>query len=291
MQTITKFIAGLIAWRIYRHNVSPSIGKISESTPVFGGRLDRENGVLIVEKNQYSKFLIGRKPTQAQLERAWQTEAIVKRYGLQGIEFGNWMDNVDRYSHNVAIDAALDDLAKIMGVKNLKRIGGNGQLTISVGARGQGGFVMGHFESHSNAINLTKTRGAFSVLGHEYGHYLDYRKGKNSGGDSVRKTPEYKSTWNKNGLPYLYEKLFDVLYYTPKGEKTPYHEFQLNQTKYYQQRNEVFARTFQFFLYTKMKALGIRNEYLQGAITDDMPDGKEAKASIPWMQKIVKKSI
>ncbi len=99
---------------------------------------------------------------------------LLQKYSIKGFEFGNWVNNNDRYDRALACQKALYHLAWIMKTQNL---GMNGQLGIAFGARGMGGGAVAHFEPKQNMINLTKMNGHLS-LAHEYGHALDWNFGR-----------------------------------------------------------------------------------------------------------------
>lgn len=75
----------------------------------------------------------------------------LREYGLKGFEFGNWLNNNDRYDHVLACQKALQNLSWIMRTKNL---GMNRLVGIAFGARGQTA-ALAHFEPSANMINLT----------------------------------------------------------------------------------------------------------------------------------------
>ena len=100
-------------------------------------------------------------------------QAILKTYNLKGFEFGNWLNNDERYDHVLACQSALLDLASIIGSKN---IGMDTLIGIAFGARGSS-KALAHYEPRLNMINLTKEKGAGS-LAHEYGHAIDFNIGR-----------------------------------------------------------------------------------------------------------------
>lgn len=97
-------------------------------------------------------------------------EDYLQRFGLRGVEFGNWMENASSKVHVDRCAEAFQDLADIIGVPS-KDVSLNGRLALAFGARGTGSAAA-HYEPGKRVINLTKLGGAGS-LGHEWGHFLD----------------------------------------------------------------------------------------------------------------------
>ena len=129
-------------------------------------------------------------------------EEIRKKFQLKGFEYGNWLNQEDRYNYLLACEIALFDL------QNILRFGYNlglgKHVGIAFGARGQSS-AKAHYEPDTEMINLTRFKeakklvnpftgvpifgnkttdqvkdllfektGGVGSLGHEYGHALDY---------------------------------------------------------------------------------------------------------------------
>jgi len=125
---------------------------------------------------------------------------VISHFDLKGFEYGNWLNQEDRYNYLWAAQIALFDLVKITGIQKV----GLGKLVgIAFGARGRKG-ALAHFEPDTNMINITRFHEAKTVkdflgrpvfgnkttdmikpvlfeqtggmgsLAHEYGHSLDY---------------------------------------------------------------------------------------------------------------------
>lgn len=169
---------------------------------------------------------------------------LMRKYSIKGFEFGNWVNNNDRYDHALACQKALHNLAWVMKTQNL---GMKGLLGIAFGARGAGGDVVAHFEPHQNMINLTKKRGNWA-LAHEYGHALDWNFGrfidqnKNhnylTGGRSVAKTlPD-----NTGGqFRHYANAIVDTVMRTESFARVKASDYWCNRT-------EVFARAFEQYV-------------------------------------------
>lgn len=111
-------------------------------------------------------------------------QELMKTFGFRGIQYGNWMNQVQRQEMvNLAYDA-FSDLSAIMGIpkhsiglpletaKNgTTQNDGKYGLGLALGARGRG-KAAAHYEPDLHVINLTKTNGNI-ILGHEWSHALD----------------------------------------------------------------------------------------------------------------------
>lgn len=122
------------------------------------------------------------------------TEAMLcERFGLRGIQYGNWMTQKDRQEHlNAAFDG-LYDIQRLMGMEDPRAISlprrqdGDAQrqsLALALGARGRGGRFSAHYEPSLHVINMTKTKGAGALL-HEWTHAADWFTGAELTGGST----------------------------------------------------------------------------------------------------------
>jgi len=249
-------------------NSSYAIGKYYDSTIKYGGRIDQYwTGNL----ENYAPSLVGRSlKSERDIPFITDVEKGVKHFGLHGIEFGNWMNQSDRLSHFMASMVSFHDLAHVLNI-NPVAIGVNEELTLALGARGQGGSAAAHYERGTRfVINITKTVGAGS-LAHEYGHFLDnvmaVRSGdaKNefaSGGRSTR-TEVNEDLLNGNGFKSLLEKIIYTLYWDEQGNPTAYLKQQKQMdSDYLFRRTEVFARTFEQYVRLKLRKHKMVNDYL-----------------------------
>ncbi len=97
---------------------------------------------------------------------------ILKSYKIKGFEFGNWLNNNERYDRLFACRNSLSSLSLVIGSKN---IGLDYLVGIAFGARGKSN-ASAHYEPAYNMINITKENG-LGTMAHEYGHALDYNIG------------------------------------------------------------------------------------------------------------------
>lgn len=92
-------------------------------------------------------------------------------FGFRDVEFGNWVNQIERQENlNLSFDS-LHDMADLLGI-NPSLIGENKILGLAIGSRGKGGRAAAHYEPDNKVINLTKTKGNGTV-GHEWSHSLD----------------------------------------------------------------------------------------------------------------------
>ncbi len=99
----------------------------------------------------------------------------LKRFGLRGVEFGNWMDHDASRIHVDRCAEAFQDMADLLGI-SATDLSLNGRLALAFGARGTG-KAAAHYEPGKVVINLTKMGGA-GTLGHEWAHFFDHIVGQ-----------------------------------------------------------------------------------------------------------------
>jgi hypothetical protein len=120
-------------------------------------------------------------------------DMLCERFCLRGIQYGNWMTQKDRQEHLNAAYDGLWDIQQLMGIEDPRAIGlprrnGSGDqrqpLALALGARGRGGRTAAHYEPSLHVINMTKTKGAGSLL-HEWTHAADWFVGAELSGGSM----------------------------------------------------------------------------------------------------------
>ena len=263
----------------------PGVGKYHDEGHKAGSRLHSHWEKL--DRGRVARNFIGRQPSTTILSHSNTAQDIVDYFDLDGIQFGNWMNEAYRAGHAIATAQSLQDLSKILKVPR-KKIGKN--LSIALGARGRS-RASAHYEPARRVINMTKYKGA-GAFAHEFGHFIDNLIVKTdqfaSGGRSTRMETNTDFLKKKGSLSYHFEMLFDILYFTTKGEPTSYYKKQKDATNYYRMRTEVFARTFEIYVHIRKIELGITNRYLQdgpGWRTPPIPLVKKAR---PHIEAIIK---
>ena len=224
-----------------------------------------------IEKKRKKKFLpkqlvfIKRKVNGEEDVRIFNVNGddYIGTFSFHGIEFGNYMSELDRQtSLDMGYDA-FEDLAKALTVSS-EDISLNGKLSVAFGARGSGS-AMAHYEPLRQVINLTKMRGAGS-LAHEYGHALDYILGGVYTG---------RSSFSETGYLKRYQAFEDVrtaMKMKATGEMTDFYRDALSfdavhsrdSKGYWHSDVELFARAFACFVKDELAKQGIRNDYLCG---------------------------
>lgn len=186
-------------------------------------------------------------------------QAILKTYNLKGFEFGNWLNNEERYDHVLACQSALLDLAAIIGSKN---IGMDTLIGIAFGARGTSNAAA-HYEPRLNMINLTKKTGA-GCLAHEYGHAIDYNFGRYIDQHKVYDALTGGHNTSDKGVRTgaQFRILANIIVDCAKDTES-YHKLKkANLSEYWYRRTEVFARAFEQYIAYRLRKKGKRNNYL-----------------------------
>lgn len=210
------------------------------------------------------RYWLGRELKGKNAERADTKDSInitklLTKYNLKGFEFGNWLNNADRYDHLMAAQKSLEDLSKIMGTTNL---GQDGLIGIAFGARGKSA-ARAHYEPSTNMINLTKMNGAGS-LAHEWAHSIDFNFGRYFDQNKDYAALSGKSNSVATTLPSntggeLRTKM-NLLVDTIKQSNS--HARLNNSHEYWRRRIEVFARFTEQYCSYKLKLKSLRNNYL-----------------------------
>lgn len=199
-------------------------------------------------------------------------EEFQTTFGFRGVEFGEWVENKNRQENlNQAYDA-LTDLAEVLNLPT-RALSLNGILGLAFGARGRGGknAPLAHYEHEKAVINLTKKNGAGS-LGHEWFHALDNYFGRQEIHAAVSMiTRNTKLIFPRNISPEIVEALRlirNVLKNSKLRERCRKLDKRRN-TEYWTLPEEMAARSFEVYLREKLRANGIRNDYLVNYRSED----------------------
>lgn len=146
----------------------------ARTKPMGGGKCEqwwRENstGRHGLDRKAFNRSASGRTIPGAMSP---SVEETLTRFKFKGFEFGNWLSQAERYDVFRAFQFCLADMIKWLGTNNF---GVDNQIGVAFGARGSG-KALAHYEPTTNIINMTKKKGAGSLL-HEYAHALDYTIG------------------------------------------------------------------------------------------------------------------
>ncbi|PQP80310.1 hypothetical protein C0Q44_28260 [Paenibacillus sp. PCH8] len=96
---------------------------------------------------------------------------LIDIFGVRGVQFGNWVQDVAGRYHVLSCGHALNDLVGLLDIPNMAA-SFHGLLGLAFGARGSGS-ASAHYEPGSNIMNITKLRGGGSLC-HEWAHALDF---------------------------------------------------------------------------------------------------------------------
>lgn len=217
---------------------------------------------------------------------------IIKKYSLKGFEYGNWVNNNDRYDRLDATAQSCKNLSRLLGTQN---IGCDGNIGIAFGARGKS-KAAAHFEPHTFMINLTKLNG-FGALAHEYGHALDYFFGMYVDQDREytslvggRSTQQYLEPSGGTLRRMAMELVNSII--KDKNEKSETYKNWQNTlpSEYWFRRNEIFARTFEQWVRHKLNEKKIRNTFLAERKYEDAAYLKKAdfERILPLMDRLLK---
>lgn len=254
------------------------IGKVYDQERIKpGGRVDKYWGRIEPDALQY-----GVSPRAGGEYR--EVQAAIHHFGLYSIEFGNWLNQMERADFMFASLATLSDMAKVIGAPH-RAMGLGGTLSLAFGARGSG-RASATYEGFREVINLTKTSGRFALC-HEWGHAVDKRLGWPSGHRSGRKQPDYSGK-AKGSAAYLFEHSIDIVLWQPDGSQSSYQVFLIKSgSEYLNRRAEIWARMSEAFFWLKFKSAGISNTWgVPAKYARDWPDQALMAKVLPTMSKI-----
>lgn len=176
---------------------------------------------------------------------------------FRGVEFGNWVTQVERSSCLNECADALCDLAKIIGV-GVAMLTQNSTLSMAFGARGSGG-ALAHYESCKRVINLTKKKGAGS-LAHEWWHSLDNYLMIEQGQSMMFAVDNYHHITDER-----LKQAASALRAAINNSDFARRSIRIDTFKsksYWGTMIEMSARAFETYVYYKMEAAGMSNDYL-----------------------------
>lgn len=189
------------------------------------------------------------KNTPAQRDTDVTPEMMGVKFGLRGIEFGNWVKQGkgyhDRQDFINKVYDGFADLALFMSC-DFKTIGLDNTLGLAMGSRGRGSAVA-HYEPDNRAINLTKTRGNGS-LAHEWWHALDHHLG-------------IKLGHGKNLSEFHFQKLMKIPSFKAMSERSAKLDL-MRGSDYFNTPRELSARFFECMITYLLEQKGHFNHFL-----------------------------
>jgi len=147
----------------------------------------------------------------SELERA-----IVKKFGLAGIGYGQYVNREEQALFLRHLYNSLHDYAEMNGIPT-EAVGQGGKLRIAYGARGHGRFAA-HYEPGTRIINLTKDKGDGSLL-HEHSHSLENGHGLTGPAADKAMSDMYtilKTSFNDEKMDEVLEEILAGKRYTPR---------------------------------------------------------------------------
>lgn len=191
-------------------------------------------------------------------------EAFGALVPFRGVEFGNWVNQLERVACLNECADALWDLAKITGVR-LDVLAQSGTLAMAFGARGVT-KARAHYEPAKRVINITKRTGA-GCLAHEWFHALDNYIMIREGQPLMYAVSDCRCI--KNTTIQLAANVLKIAInqsdYARRSEKID----EYKSKKYWGTMVELSARAFEAYVYFKMEAAGMVNDYLVNFKTSD----------------------
>jgi len=241
------------------------------------------------ERNNWNRLRLG-KDHRNGLDVS--SEKFSQSFPFRGVEFGNWLNQVDRAaSLNDGYDALMD-LALALGIEPTA-LCLDAQLALAFGSRGKGG-ANAHYEPLKQVINLTKMKGAGS-LAHEWFHAIDNYACIRIG-SKLCFASDICNTQNENDLFLAFRNLRSKINSLPF--KTRSEECDKFRSKpYWGTMLEMCARAFEKYIIGKLDGLGWHNDYLANirSMADfgydekyPYPTDEENKALTPFFDRLVK---
>ena len=212
-------------------------------------------------------------------------ETVSSTFGLRGIQFGNWLNNEDRYNYALALYVAFYDMNKVLKFKT-NNLGLSQSLAVGLGSRGVP-RSLAHYEGDRFIINITRYKrsddipaskewrflntGGAGSFAHEYAHFIDNAFGLYSdqfmGSNWLTGNPISVSKQRvdydkkKNPIRYQLENVFELMLWS-NGKPSSFQNRIIQETPYYNHRTEMFARLFEVYISYKLREMGIYNQFL-----------------------------
>ena len=181
-------------------------------------------------------------------------------FPFRGVEFGNWVNQLERAACLNECADALQDMAQVLGIlPDAVTLGGS--LAWAFGSRGIG-KALAHYEPARRVINLTKKKGNGCVA-HEWFHALDNYLMIKAGKPSLYMVGDCYAYGNTEKSP-IFEAAEALKAALLKSDMyTRSKRIDEFKTKpYWATVVEMAARAFEAVIYYKLEAAGMCNDYL-----------------------------
>ncbi|MBF0648705.1 hypothetical protein IR083_07720 [Dysgonomonas sp. GY75] len=213
-------------------------------------------------------------------------------FPFRGVEFGNWLNQVDRSaSLNDGYDALMDLALALEVAPSVLCL--DNRLALAFGARGSG-KASAHYEPLRQVINLTKTRGAGS-LAHEWFHALDNYICIRKGSPLSYASDTAAGKCDDEILP-AFRALRDAIKssgFRIRSEKCD----EYRSKPYWGTMIEMCARGFEKYIIARLHDLGWHNDYLANIRTMEeygydekypYPTNEEIKLLAPYYAAVIR---
>lgn len=187
-------------------------------------------------------------------------EAFAAVFPFRGVEFGNWVNQLERAACLNECADALHDLAAVLGIiPEAVTLGGS--LAWAFGSRGVG-RAAAHYESARRVVNLTKRSGNGCVA-HEWFHALDNYLMIEAGRPHFF-TVNDGGAYGKSEKSQIFTVAGDLKLALLQSEmyKRAQKIDAFKSKPYWATVTEMAARAFEAFIYYKLEAAGLVNDYL-----------------------------
>ena len=209
-------------------------------------------------------------------------------FGFRGVEFGNWVPQVERQAYlNKTYDAIMD-FCRIVGISP-KAFSLGGRLGLAFGSRGKS-RALAHYEPLKEVINLTRMKGAGS-LAHEWFHALDNYLAKQRSGNTSDMTTDNK--------PALRQEVTDAFNaFVSAMNRLAYTRRSNRAGQYWGEVWERAARLFESYIYNELGGQNIVSPLLvkkdtlyvdYGEFSDDAwpyPSAEENEQMKPYFDRL-----
>mgnify|MGYP003288803440 CR=1 FL=1 len=187
-------------------------------------------------------------------------EAFADAFPFRGVEFGNWVTQLERAANLNECADALRDMAAVIGIKP-EAVALGGSLAWAFGSRGVG-RALAHYETGRRVINLTKKKGNGCVA-HEWFHALDNYLMIQAGKPSLFMVADSRAYGNCE-KSQLYTAAADLRCALQRSEMYTRSKRidELKSKPYWATTTEMAARAFEAYILYKLEAAGICNDYL-----------------------------
>ena len=204
--------------------------------------------------------------TPAGLDATGDPATFSFRYGLRGVQFGNWVEDARRETDLRDASQGLSDLARTLGWP-AQSLSLGGRLGLAFGARGKGGprAARAHYESCQEVIAISKPNGP-GTLAHEWFHALDHHVGRYSGGGGeayATKGRTWQSESPLDGMARALARYGAALKPSTYYQRAKILDKRQSRTKpYWSSTIELAARGFEAWVKARLAKDGISNDYL-----------------------------